>query len=198
MGDSAAFPRSHFAQVRFATPARSVLYSDVLPLHLKVFGRTYRQHVDFSQVAEAPRKVRGRGFSFMYSRKLRGRATIQSRKQEIVVFLHARKRKRASISFLNPQKRRGSDSLFKPLGEGTFHATEAPRKPSRKIFDISLRPQLGLEHCSHVFCLACEQSTNLSIQLPSGTPFFARWEGIPLNIKQAKKRGAIVFPWPRL
>ena len=43
--------------------------SDVLkPLHLKVvFGRKYRfQNVDFSQVAQAPRKVRGRGFSFMY------------------------------------------------------------------------------------------------------------------------------------
>ena len=128
--------------------------SDVLkPLHLDVvFGRKYRfQNVDFSQVAEALRKVRGRGFSIMYSRKLRGRATIQSRKQEIVVFLHARKRKQTSISFLNPRKRRGSDSLFKPLAEGTFHPAQGPRKPSQKGFNISLRPQLGLEHCS------CEQ-----------------------------------------
>ena len=64
--------------------ANQVHLSDVVkPLHLKeVFGRKYRfQHVDFCQVAEAPRKFRGRGFSFMYSRKLRGRATIQSRKQ---------------------------------------------------------------------------------------------------------------------
>ena len=125
--------------------------SDVLkPLHLKVvFGRKYRfQNVDFSQVAEAPRKVRGRGFSIMYSRKLRGRATIQTRKQEIAVFLHARKRKQTSIPFLNPRKRRGSDSLFKPLAEGTF--AQGPRNPSRKGFDISLRPQLGLEHCSYV------------------------------------------------
>ena len=85
--------------------------SDVLkPLHLK--GRKYRlQHVDFSQVAEAPRKVRGRGFSFMYSRKLRGRATIQSRKKGIVVFLHARKRKRTSIPFLNPRKRRDAEAI---------------------------------------------------------------------------------------
>ena len=125
--------------------------SDVLkPLHLKVvFGRKYRfQNVGFSQVAEAPRKVRGRDFSIMYSRKLRGRATIQSRKQQIVVFLHARKRKQTSIPFLNPRKRRGSDSLFKPLAEGTFHPAQGPRKPTRKGFDISLRPQLSLEHCS--------------------------------------------------
>ena len=125
--------------------------SDVLkPLHLKVvFGRKYRfQNFDFSQVAEAPRKVRRRGFSIMYPRKLRGRATVQSRKHEIVVFLHARKRKLTSISFLNPRKRRGCDSLFKPLAEGTFHAAQAPRKPLRRGFEIFFWPQLGLEHCS--------------------------------------------------
>ena len=34
------------------------------------------------------------------------------------------------------------------IAEGTCHAAEAPWKPSRKGFDTSLRPQLGLEHCS--------------------------------------------------
>ena len=37
----------------------------------------------------------------------------------------------------------------KPLAKETFHAAHARRKPSRKEFDNSLRPQLGLEHCSH-------------------------------------------------
>ena len=146
-------PETYHVGSRAKLPSTVSELSDVLqPLRLKVaFGRQYRfQNVDFSQVMEAPRKVRGRGFSFMCSRKLRGRAAIQSRKQEIVVFLHARKRNRTSIPFLNPRKRRGSDSLFKPLAEGTFHATQAPRKPSRKGFDISLRPQLSLEHCSVV------------------------------------------------
>ena len=110
--------------------------SDVLKrLHLKVaFGRKWRfQNVHFSQVAEAPRKVRGRGFSIMYSRKLRGRATVQSRKHAVVVFLHARKRKRTSIPFLNPRRPRGSDSLFKPLAEAIpSHAAQAPRKASRR------------------------------------------------------------------
>ena len=146
--------------------------SDVLKrLHLKVvFGRKYRfQNVDFSQFAEAPRKVRGRGFSIMYSRKLRGRAMIQSRKQEIIVFLHARKRKKTSF---NPVSQSAEATrkrfLFKPLAEGTFHPAQGPRKPARKGFDISLRPQLGLEHCSsgranggaqgHGFLARCNRS----------------------------------------
>ena len=91
--------RQHRSRAEFATlvPLASEptsYVSDLLkPLHLKVvFGRNYRfQNVDFCQVAEAPRKVRGKGFSFMYSRKFRGRATFQSREQGIVVFLHARK-----------------------------------------------------------------------------------------------------------
>ena len=153
--------------------------SDVLkPLHLKVvFGRKYRfRNVDFSQVAEAPRKVRGRGFSFMHSRRLRGRATIQSRKQQVIVFLHARKRKRTSIPFLNPRKRRGSDSLFKPLAEGTFHAAQAPRKPLRKGFDISLGPQLGLEHCSDVSVTDLIFGRCRTLPLPT-----VRWMDIWIN-----------------
>ena len=63
--------------------------------------------------------------------------------------LSSRNPRRTSIPFLNPRKRRGSAFLFKPLAEGIFYAAQAPRKTSRKGFDISLRPQLGLEHCSN-------------------------------------------------
>ena len=41
-----------------------------------------------------------------------------------------------------------SGPYSKPHAEGTFHAAEALRKPSRKGFDVAFRPQLGLEHCS--------------------------------------------------
>ena len=34
-------------------------------------------------------------------------------------------------------------TLFKTFAKGTVHAAE----PSRKGFDISLRPQLGVGHC---------------------------------------------------
>ena len=91
--------------------------SDVLKLETSIRQEISFASVDFSQVAGAPRKVRGRGFSFMHSRKLRRRATIQSRKEEMVVFsLHAQKRKQTSLPFLNSRKRRRSDSL-KPLAE---------------------------------------------------------------------------------
>ena len=101
--------------------------SDVLkPLHWKVvFGRKYRfQNVDFSQVAEAPRKVRGRGFSIMYSRKLRGRATVQSRKQEIVVFPHARSENKLQSRF----SIRGSEAEAIPSSNLLRKEPFTPRK----------------------------------------------------------------------
>ena len=52
---------------------------------------------------------------FLYSQKLGARATIQSRKHEIVVFLHTRKRTQTSIPFLNLRQRRGSDSLLEGI-----------------------------------------------------------------------------------
>ena len=58
--------------------------SNVLkPLHLKVgFGRKYRfQHVDFPRSRKRRARFAEGGFSIMYSLKLRGRATIQSRNQ---------------------------------------------------------------------------------------------------------------------
>ena len=41
-------------------------------------------------------------------------------------------------------------SSSKPPAKGTVHAGKAQRKPSQKGFDIALRAQLCLEHCSSV------------------------------------------------
>ena len=122
--------------------------SDVLkPLHLKVaFGRKYRFHnVDFPGRGSAAQRLRKGFLIYVAEASRKGydsitearNASFPSRTEANTIF----------NPFLNTPKQRGSDSLFKPLAEGTFHAAQAPRKPSRKGFDISLRPQLGLEHC---------------------------------------------------
>ena len=81
-------PRKPFIQLPGAQTVQQVdQVSDILkPLHLKVVcGRKCRfQSVDVCQGAEAPRKVRRMGFSFiMYSRKLRGGLRFNHESKEL-------------------------------------------------------------------------------------------------------------------
>ena len=113
------------------------------------------------------------------------------------MFSCPRKRKRTSIPFFNPQKRGGSeaearrsDSLFKTSRGSNLSFRGSVRG---KGFDISLRPQLGLEHCSFGFlCIVCHSLRGMCLRSSSFTRGGQTWEYKQLV---AAPTFEAIFPW---